>query len=78
MKTSAIHNAKVKVQIVLAEKMLTIKELSEIKVGSTIMMDRLPGESIDLVASGEIIGKGEVVVIDESFGLRITELLDKE
>ena len=51
-----------------------IKEILELGPGSVVELEKLAGEPVDILANGKIIGKGEVVVIDESFGVRITEI----
>lgn len=55
-----------------------IKEILEYGPGSVIELDRLVGEPIDVLVNGKFIAKGEVVVIDESFGIRIIDIINKE
>jgi flagellar motor switch protein FliN/FliY len=43
--------------------------------GSIIELDKLAGEPVDLLVNGKLIGKGEVVVIDENFGVRVTDIV---
>ena len=45
------------------------------ETGSIVTLDRLAGEPVDLLVNGRPIARGEVVVIDEEFGLRITDVL---
>jgi flagellar motor switch protein FliN/FliY len=66
---------KVALQVVLGGRELSLEELSRIGEGSIIALDRLAGEPLAVNVSGEQIGWGEVVVIDENFGVRITEIL---
>ena len=54
---------------------LPIKEVLELTRGSVIELNRIAGEAVDLYANGKIIAKGEVVVIEDNFGLRITSIL---
>ena len=51
-------------------------EILELGPGSVIELDKAAGEPADLLVNGKLIARGEVVVIDENFGLRITELAD--
>ena len=74
MNKQGILNVKVPVQIVLGEAELSVSELSELKNGSIVKTDSLAGEPVVFLAAGEEIARGEVVVIDENFGLRITDL----
>ena len=46
--------------------------------GSVVTLDRLADQSVDLLVNGRPIARGEVVVIDESFGLRVTEIVSAE
>jgi flagellar motor switch protein FliN/FliY len=54
---------------------MTVGETLELHEGSVITLDRLAGEPVDLLVNGTLIGRGEVVVIDEQFGIRLTEVL---
>lgn len=53
----------------------TIKDIIELSVGSVIELDKLAGEPVDVLVNGKLLAKGEVVVIDENFGVRVTEIL---
>jgi len=56
----------------------TRKKISEILSfgeGSILELDKLAGEPVDVLVNGKLIAKGEVVVIDENFGVRITEIV---
>lgn len=53
-----------------------IKEILEFGQGSIIELDKLAGEPVDILVNGKSVAKGEVVVIDESFGVRITDIID--
>lgn len=52
-----------------------IREILEFGQGSIIELDKLAGEPVDILVNGKSIAKGEVVVIDESFGVRITDII---
>lgn len=55
-----------------------IKEILEFSPGTVIELDKLAGEPIDILVNGKFIAKGEVVVIDENFGIRITDIVNTE
>ncbi len=55
---------------------MTVGETLDLCVGSVVTLERLAGETADLLVNGSAIARGEVVVIDEQYGLRITEILD--
>lgn len=77
-KTGRIKDILVPVQVILGEKMLRVEDIAKIGAGTIIELNSMAGEPVDLAAAGELIAKGEVVVIDENFGIRVTEVLDKE
>lgn len=52
-----------------------IKDILELSEGSIIELDKLAGEPVDILVNGKYIAKGEVVVIDENFGVRITDIV---
>jgi len=74
MKTGTVEDAMVRTQVVLGEKSLSVRDLSTIAKGTIIELESIAGEPVEFLAAGELIAKGEVVIIDENFGIRITEL----
>lgn len=54
---------------------MTVGETLELRPGSIVALNRMAGEPVDLLVNGTLIAHGEVVVIDEQFGLRITDVL---
>ena len=60
----------------LGRKEMKIKEILNLGPGKIIELDKLAGEPVDLLVNGKLLAKGEVVVVDENFGVRITELVD--
>lgn len=63
------------VQIELGQTELSIRRILEIGPGSIIELDRMAGEPVDLVVNDKVIARGEVVVIEENFGIRVTHLV---
>lgn len=61
----------------LGRTKLTLREILEIAEGSIIELDRLAGEPLDLKVGGSVVAQGEVVAIDDNYGLRITNVLLK-
>ncbi|NLM37073.1 MAG: flagellar motor switch phosphatase FliY [Firmicutes bacterium] len=59
----------------LGSTKMRIKEILELGIGSVIELDRLAGELVDILVNGKLIAKGEVVVIDENFGVKITDII---
>ena len=54
---------------------MTVGETLELRQGSIVTLNRISGEPVDLLVNGTPIARGEVVVIDEQFGLRVTDVL---
>ncbi|MEN6460460.1 MAG: flagellar motor switch phosphatase FliY [Syntrophomonas sp.] len=63
------------VSVELGKTRKTIKEILELNQGSIIQLDKMAGEPVDLMVNGKLIAKGEVVVIDENYGIRITAII---
>jgi flagellar motor switch protein FliN/FliY len=63
------------VSVELGRKDLTIKEILELSPGSLIELNQLAGEPVDLLINGRLFARGEVVVIDENFGIRVTHII---
>ena len=78
MKLSHIKDIGVELRVELGRTTKSLAQVAGISEGTIIELDRLAGEPVDLLAAGELIAKGEVVVIDEKFGIRVTELVEKE
>jgi flagellar motor switch protein FliN/FliY len=65
----------VDLSVELGRTRMTVGETLELHEGSVITLDRMAGEPVDLLVNGTLIGRGEVVVIDEQFGIRLTDVL---
>ena len=63
------------VAVELGKTKKTIKDILDLTQGSIIQLDKMAGEPVDLLVNGKLIAKGEVVVIDENYGIRITAIL---
>lgn len=66
------------VSIELGRTRLPIKDILELEKGSIIEFDKSAGETVDLLVNDKKFAEGEVVVIDEHFGIRITQLVRTE
>ena len=64
------------ISVELGRKQMQIKEILGLGPGKIIELDKLAGEPVDLMVNGKLLAKGEVVVVDENFGVRITDLID--
>lgn len=54
---------------------MTVGEMLQLRAGSIVTLERLAGEPVDLLVNGTPIARGEVVIVDEEFGLRVTEIV---
>jgi len=63
------------VTVELGRTKMRIREILGLGEGSIIELQKLAGEAVDILVNGKLIAKGEVVVIDEYFGVRITEII---
>lgn len=65
----------VPVTIELGSTKMSLRDVLELGPGSVVKLDRPLGDPVDILVNGERVGRGEVVVVDDQFGLRVTELL---
>ncbi|MEQ6887214.1 flagellar motor switch protein FliN [Halomonas sp. CS7] len=70
-----IMDIPVKLTVELGRTKLTIKQLLELAQGSVIELDGLAGEPMDILINGYLIAQGEVVVVEDKYGIRITEII---
>jgi flagellar motor switch protein FliN/FliY len=77
MKLGYVKDVNVEIRVELGRTIKSIKDVAGMGEGTIIEIDKLAGEPVDVLAAGEPIAKGEVVVIDENFGVRITEIVGK-
>lgn len=65
------------VTVELGRTKRSVKEILELSSGSIIELDKLAGEPVDILVNNRLIAKGEVVVIDENFGVRVTDIVSQ-
>lgn len=70
-----IMDVPLEVTVELGRTSKSIKEILEFTPGTIIELDKIAGEPIDVLVNGKLVAKGEVVVIEESFGIRVTEII---
>jgi flagellar motor switch protein FliN len=73
---SRLSDIPMELSVEIGRTHMTVGETLDLRVGSVVTLERLAGEAADLLVNGSAIARGEVVVIDEQYGLRITEILD--
>jgi flagellar motor switch protein FliN len=73
-----LYDVPVELAVEIGRTRMTIRETLALGPGSIVTLNRLAGEPVDLLVNGKPIARGEVVVIDEEFGLRVTEVVAGE
>ncbi|WML43711.1 flagellar motor switch phosphatase FliY [Neobacillus sp. PS3-40] len=74
---SMLLDIPLQVTVELGRTKRTVQEILEISSGSIIELDKLAGEPVDILVNSRLIAKGEVVVIDENFGVRVTDIISQ-
>lgn len=74
--TAFLKDIPVTISVELGRVQMNIEEVLFLTIGSTIMLKRQVNEPIDLLVNGKLIGHGEVVAVDENFGIRITDIIE--
>ncbi len=70
-----LHDVEMEVSAELGRTRMSVRELLSLSPGAIVELDRAAGSPADLLVNGRLIARGEVVVIDENFGIRITEIV---
>jgi flagellar motor switch protein FliN/FliY len=74
-KLELIYDVGLQLTVELGRTEKTLKEILEIGPGSIVGLDKIAGEPLDILVNGKLLAKGEVIVIDENYGVRIKEIL---
>lgn len=70
-----ILDVPVTISMEIGRTQITIRHLLQLNQGSVIELDRLAGESLDVLVNGTLIAHGEVVVVNDKFGIRLTDVI---
>ena len=73
-----LENIEVQLSVEVGNTEIKIRDLLRLNEGSVIELDRLAGDSLDILVNGTMIAKGEIVMVGERFGVRFTEIVDPE
>ena len=71
-----LHDVEMGITVELGRARMSVRNLLSLAPGAIVELDRAAGSPVDVLVNGTLIGRGEVVVIDEEFGIRITEIVD--
>ncbi len=73
-----IMNIPVMMSIEVGKTKISIKDLLGLNQGSIVELDRLAGEPMDVLVNGTLVAHGEVVVVNEKFGIRLTDIISQQ
>jgi flagellar motor switch protein FliN/FliY len=66
------------IEVVVGSTTLTLEEILNLGPGSVVELDNLVEEPVDIKVNGKLVAKGEIVVVEEKFGVKITDIVEKE
>ncbi len=73
-----IMDIPVEIKVEVGNSRLTIREILNLSPGAIIELDRTAGSPADIIVNGTTVGQGDVVIVEESYGIRITKLVTPE
>jgi len=71
-----VYNIPLQVSVELGRAKKEISEILEFNLGTIIVLDKIAGDPVEIVVNGKLIARGEVVVIDDNYGVRITDIIN--
>ncbi|MBI9044026.1 MAG: flagellar motor switch protein FliN [Anaerolineaceae bacterium] len=71
-----LMDVNLKLSVELGRSMLTVSQILDLQTGSVVELDRIAGEPVDIYVNDRKIARGDVVVVDDKFGVRVTELIN--
>ena len=74
---SAILDIPVSLSVVIGQTKISIRNLLQLNQGSVVELDRLAGEPLDVMVNNTLVATGEVVVVNEKYGIRLTDVVSK-
>jgi flagellar motor switch protein FliN/FliY len=72
--TGLLDSVKVSLSVMLGETHLTLGELMSLKEAAVLKVDRMVDAPVDVVINGNVVARGQLVVVDDNFGVRVTEI----
>lgn len=73
-----LRDVTVQIEVELDRKVITVTDILDLQPGSVIRMSRSAGENIDILIGGALIGFGEIVIIEDAVGVRITDFCGED
>lgn len=75
VKLDVVLDIPVNISMEIGRTKISIRNLLQLNQGSVVELDRLAGEPMDVLVNGTLIARGEVVVVNEKFGIRLTDII---
>jgi flagellar motor switch protein FliN len=72
-----LADVRMHVEVELDRRMIVVREILALEVGSVISMSRSAGENIDIMIGGALVGSGEIVIIEDTVGVRFTDFKEE-
>ena len=72
-----LRNIPVTISVEVGRRSLPIKALMQLTQGSVVELDRLAGEALDLLVNNTLVAQGEIVLVNERYGIRLTQIVPK-
>ena len=73
-----LSDTRIDLEVELDRKTMSLRQLMQIEVGEVLRMTRSAGENIDILVDGTLIGFGEIVIIEDAMGIRVTDFRSDE
>ena len=73
-----LQDTRIGLEIELDRRVMTLRELLRIEIGGVLPMTRSAGENIDILVDGTLMGFGEIVIIEDAMGIRVTDFKSEE
>ena len=77
-KLGMLMDVNLQLSVELGRTRMTVRQVLDLQNGSVVELDRLAGEAVDIYVNDHILARGEVVVVDDKFGVRISELISPQ
>jgi len=73
-----LQDTRIGLEVELDRKIMCLRELLRLEEGAVLRMNRSAGENIDILVDGTVIGFGEIVIIEDAMGIRVTDFRSEE
>ena len=74
--TSLLSNVGIKIKVRLGKSEMLVEDILKLQPGRVVQLDSMSGDPVDLLVNGKVVAKGEVIILNEAFCVRISEIYD--